>query len=619
MARHSTPLSQLGFGWLALVLVLCLACGAYLNTLGNGFVLDDPHWVGIAQQLDRGTPPASAFGQPSSRGEDGAMTYCPVALHNLALDFGWWRQNASGYHQTSVLLHMVCALLVYLIVLALTRRATHSAVVAVLFAVHPLATGCVSYISNRGELLATAGALVSLGLLVTSKNWLPTETAVAGAVSLAAFGFALGAAETALVVPGLAACYLVAFERAAKWRWAWVGLLVVVALIYLIVRYRVLGGWGLPGAQPLSVGQQVVVYFRAIGAAVVALVCPWQLSLEHSLTLGPSILLWFEFVLGIATVPAGLFLLARARAGLPEVWFGTAWAGAGILSSALLVTRTGTFVEPWLYLPSIGVWLAGLALAGHFVSRSGPVAEHAKELSVAVYLVIAGLMTRTILRNADWRNEPKLLAQALASAPNSAELHLRYGQALERKGAGEQAIAQYREATRLNRNDGRAHASLAIALGEAGSLTEAVSHFREAVRCDPNNGRFHFNLAVALAKQGETGEAIAHYAAALNAPEPALDAANNLAWLLATCRRAEFRNGAQAVEIASRVMQMTNGEDPEVLDTLAAALAEAGNFPEASRVAQQAVQLASSRGNSDGAALIQSRLKLYLAGQPYHE
>src|ERR1043166_8206376 len=120
---RSTPLSQLGFGWLAVVLVLCLACGAYLNTLGNGFVLDDPRWVATVQQLDHASPPVAAVNYPSSRGEDGAMTFRPVALHNLALDFGWCRQNASGYHQTSVLLHMVCALLVYLIVLALTRRA----------------------------------------------------------------------------------------------------------------------------------------------------------------------------------------------------------------------------------------------------------------------------------------------------------------------------------------------------------------------------------------------------------------------------------------------------------------------------------------------------------------
>jgi Flp pilus assembly protein TadD len=619
MSQGSHLPAQRNVGWLALVLVLGLACGTYLNTLGNGFVLDDERWLSAAQQVDRGAPLASTFVQTDARGEDRVRVFRPLALLSLVFDLRTWRQNATGYHQTSVLLHTANALLVFWIAFLLTRRAGLAGVVAALFAVHPLATGCVSYVSNRGELLATTGVLISFAFFIMSKGWSLEGSIVAAMVSLAAFCVALGSAEIALVFPALAAFYLVAFDRGAKWRWMWVGLTTAAAVSYLLIRYRNEGTWGSPAAHQFPVAERFVLFFRAIGGSLVTLILPLQLRLEHSLTLGPASLLWLESAAGIAVIPTALFLLARARGGLPEVWFGTAWVAASILPSAVLASRTGKLTETWLYLPSVGFWLAGVALVLHLAGRRFVVSEHVKGLMTIALLVITGLMVRTVLRSSDWRDERKLLAQALTSAPNSSELRLRYGSALGQKGDGEAAIAEYRKAVQLNPNNGPAHTALAVALGDAGSLIEAVAHFREALRCDSNNSRMHFNLAVALAKQGDTGEAIAHYAAALNAHEPTTDAANNLAWLLATSRRAEFRNGAQAVEIASRVVQMTNAEDPELLDTLAAALAESGNFDEASRVDQQAAQLALSRGSLDQAAVIQSRLKLYVAGKPYRE
>jgi Flp pilus assembly protein TadD len=234
-------------------------------------------------------------------------------------------------------------------------------------------------------------------------------------------------------------------------------------------------------------------------------------------------------------------------------------------------------------------------------------------------VLIGLLLLRTVSRNADWRSETKLLAQALAKTPQSARLHYQYGLALGRKGSAEQAIEQYREAARLQPANARAQTALAIALGEAGSLDEAVQHFRQALQCEPANPQMHFNLAVALARQKQFAEAIAQYRQALSGPVQSADACNNLAWLLATCLQSELRNGTEAVAWASRAVQMAGEDDPDLLDTLAVAYAEAGNFDEADRIAQRAAELAGSRGSTDQAAAIRARLKLYLARKPYRE
>ena len=91
---------------------------------------------------------------------------------------------------------------------------------------------------------------------------------------------------------------------------------------------------------------------------------------------------------------------------------------------------------------------------------------------------------------------------------------------------------------------------------------------------------------------------------------------NNLAWLLATCPDARYRDGTRAVVLANRACVLTASEDPVYLDTLAAAYAEAGEFAMAVKWQQEALVLtrdAKAREKS------QARVALYQAKTPYRE
>jgi tetratricopeptide (TPR) repeat protein len=90
-------------------------------------------------------------------------------------------------------------------------------------------------------------------------------------------------------------------------------------------------------------------------------------------------------------------------------------------------------------------------------------------------------------------------------------------------------------------------------------------------------------------------------------------ALNNLAWLQATCPEDEYRNGAEAVGYARRACELTGWKKAYVLDTLAAACAEAGQFGEAVRWARRAYELAPTHRKL---AYIQ-RMELFAAGKPY--
>ena len=96
-------------------------------------------------------------------------------------------------------------------------------------------------------------------------------------------------------------------------------------------------------------------------------------------------------------------------------------------------------------------------------------------------------------------------------------------------------------------------------------------------------------------------------------------AQNSLAWLLATCPEASLRDGGKAIELAKQADQLSGGNHPEILDTLAAAYAEAGRYPEAVETARRALSLIATQNNQPVVDALQMRLKLYEANSPYHE
>ena len=107
-----------------------------------------------------------------------------------------------------------------------------------------------------------------------------------------------------------------------------------------------------------------------------------------------------------------------------------------------------------------------------------------------------------------------------------------------------------------------------------------------------------------------------HYREAIRLNPNYPQALDGLARLLAMAPNQKFRDGAAAVQMAERANQLTGYRQPEMLDTLAAAYAEAGRFPEAIQASQKALDLAYSADMTDLAKGIESRMRLYQAGRP---
>jgi superkiller protein 3 len=184
--------------------------------------------------------------------------------------------------------------------------------------------------------------------------------------------------------------------------------------------------------------------------------------------------------------------------------------------------------------------------------------------------------------------------KALALEPKSADVCKRLGDALFQKGQLNDAIGQYQNALEINPNFPEALNNLGYCFLQAGQVDDAIIQFRKIIELEPDFAQAYDNLGGAYRKKSMPAEAVANYEKALELQPQFMSAQKNLAWLLATWPDASIRNGKKAVSLAEQANQLSDGQDPEILRTLAAAYAEAGRFDEAVSTAQKAVTLAQS-------------------------
>jgi Flp pilus assembly protein TadD len=180
------------------------------------------------------------------------------------------------------------------------------------------------------------------------------------------------------------------------------------------------------------------------------------------------------------------------------------------------------------------------------------------------------------------------------------------------------AVASLTRAQQLDPRDREADFHLGRALLQAGRVAEARQHFIEFAQRYPTDPRPFFQIGVMAQSSRDIAGAASAYQEALRR-DPKSSARNNLAWLRATAPRAQDRDGAEAVRLAESLRDEPGGQRPEVLDTLAAAYAESGDFPRAADTARSADSLAERSGDAKLATAIRQRLALYENNQPYRE
>lgn len=209
--------------------------------------------------------------------------------------------------------------------------------------------------------------------------------------------------------------------------------------------------------------------------------------------------------------------------------------------------------------------------------------------------------------------------KVLASNPDFAQAHFNLGNCLLQKGEVDEATGQFQSALEINPGYAQAHDGLGNALLRKGRVDDAIIEYQRALAIHPNFPKALCDLGDAFQLKGQMEDAIGQYRDVLKIAPDNIEALNNNAWLLATCPDASLRNGQEAVADGEKACALTHYNAPMLVGTLAAAYAEAGRFSDAITAAQKAETLATRDGLTSLATKNQQLLKLYQAGQAYHE
>ena len=152
-----------------------------------------------------------------------------------------------------------------------------------------------------------------------------------------------------------------------------------------------------------------------------------------------------------------------------------------------------------------------------------------------------------------------------------------------------------------------------IAYGEKGQYDQAISDFNKAIEINPRYEKAYSNRGIVYRLKGQYDRAISDFNKAIEINPTDAQAYNSLAWLFATAKEPGFRNGEKALVLARKACELSEWKNPEYLDTLAASYARVGDFDNATKWQEKALQIFEEGKKTEP----QKRLHLYREHRPW--
>ena len=269
-------------------------------------------------------------------------------------------------------------------------------------------------------------------------------------------------------------------------------------------------------------------------------------------------------------------------------------------------------------------WAKSLAMLNRF-----PEAQQKYDLALAINADSPQMLrgaAEVDLRLGDPQRALQHLRRAAQIDPQSMETALLLGRAALEGGDLTAAAVRFEDILRRVPNHPDATLRLAEVLTRMGRTDEAITRLTAVLSAlekidHPNakiaNSAILTRLADLAAGKGQYEQAVGQYNLALAAWPDNYLANNNFAWLLATQADESRRDGKRAVQLARHACELLDQPNHSALGTLAAAYAANGQFPEAEKTAQQALELARKLDDLGAISALELQWKAYQGGQPF--
>jgi len=532
--------------------------------------------------------------------------------------------NPAGHHVTNLLLHIANVLLLFVVLQQMTGAVWRSALVAALFALHPLNIESVAWVSQRKTVLSTMFWLLTL-LAYVGYVRKPGWERYLGMMGI----FVLGLMAKPMLVTLPCVLLLLDYwplgrlgkdskefwERLPKLAAEKLPLFIPVTVASLLAieaqsQFGALSSWEI---LPLGVrmGNAIVAY----GLYLKKMLWPMDLAVFY-LHPGSSLEAWPVVLAALVLlgISLGVWWQGRRYRYLVLGWLW--YLGTLFPVSGLIQVGGHAMADRYAYVPLIGLFIIAVWGAADMMRN---MRWRVEWLVVAALCMLMPLTILSRVQLSYWRNTTALFEHALLVNPNNSVAHYVLG--LESMGKMEFTRAQQRfmEAIKISPKYALAYTNLGLALLEQGRFDEAVERltqtlklnpdsvdalnnlglvwlrqgkfreaallFSQAMDIDPNYVAAYTNMGLVLAAQGRFEEAISRYVRALEIAPDSYEAFNNLGVALMETDRLN-----QAVAHLSRAQEI-NPHNVEAYANLGLALAKAGRTEEAAQRLSQAIEI----------------------------
>ena len=516
------------------------------------FIFDDEGAISNNPTIRQLWPLSKALCPPNS---GNTVTGRPLLNLSLAVNYAVSRLNVWSYHATNLAIHLWGSLLLFgilrrtFLLPAMRERWGVAAsplafVIALFWAIHPLQTESVTYISQRAESLVGMFYLLALYCFLRGVGSPRATFWYAGSVLACLLGMA--SKEVMVSAPLIVLLYDRTFV-AGSFREAWGRR----SLFYAALA----GTWSLLGWLVISAGNRgasvgfgagitwwayLCTQFGAIAHYLRLCVWPHPLLLHYGTGTAHGVLeiLPYAIVLGLLGAATVVALWQWPKVGFLGAWFFAILAP----TSSVVPVVTQTVAEHRMYLPLAAV-LTGLVVSGGLLAQGlvrrrniSPLRLRVVNISLVTCVAVV-LGTVTFQRNATYRSVRSIWEDTIAQSPGNERAHYLFGLALMRCGRIDEAIDHFQKVIEIRPDFVDARNNLGLLLEGRGQSDEAIAHYRKAIEFRPDFATAHDNLGSALAGRGQIDEAIAHFRKAIEIQPGDAKAQNNLGNALADRRQ----------------------------------------------------------------------------------
>ena len=496
-----------------------------------------------------------------------ASNWHPLTWISHMMDVQVFGLHAGGHHFVSVLFHAANAVLLFLWLQRLTGAQWRSAIVAGLFAWHPLHVESVAWISERKDVLSTFFGLLSL-LAYTAwvrQKWKPGKM-------LALLCFVLGLLSKPMLVTlpfvlllldfwplqrvenlGWRTFFAADFRRLAWEKWPWFALTAISSVATFFAQKAggavvTVASYPLPGRVANALVSYCLYAGKRFWPARLSIFYPYSHYREPGLV-----------ALGAAAVLVLISMLALASTRRrPYLLFGWLWfLGTLVPVIGLVQVGSQSMADRYTYLPLIGLFIA-LVWWWHELAAGLKWKTLLGGLGAGLALAFCLKCTAAQVRH--WRSSVTLFSHALAVTERNAVANHNLGFAYFERGQTADALRAYGEALRLDSSVGLFHNNIALAWSAAGNYDEAFRHFTLAEQLDAKNVKFKNNFGNALMRVGSPEKALLQFQTAVRQETNYAEAYNGAGAALNALGRYDegVTNLLQALKIATNYAEAYN-------------------------------------------------------------